>query len=511
MRVLCGTSVGAHPLARVVDSLVGMALWLRGTEVDLLLCDKALPACEVCGYVEFPDPAEFVRHGPRKRLCDPCFAAGATYYAPLPLPLHRYTDFVAKAERAGFLARTADWDVDTCFTFVDDGLRLGEQARAGVLRFFGKADLSSEPDELVTSVARRYAAGALVAARVGERLLDSVRPDVLVGHHGVYVPQGVLGEVARRRGVRVVNWGAAYRDRTIIVSHGDTYHRTFLTEPTESWGDRPLDAAQESLLLEYLAQRRLGRGDWSWVTPDAALRPAMQERERLIRELELNPELPTFGLLTNVLWDAQLYYSGHAFDDMLDWLWTTLDHFVEHPDRQLIVRIHPHEVKHGNRQPVGPEIERRYATLPPSIRVIPHDHPYNTYALMELCDAVLIYGTKTGVELAPFGMPVVVAGDAWMRGKGLTHDVATREEYRRLLDRLPELRQLDEATTARARQYAYHYFFRRSIPLESLDAEAGEPTLRVESLDDLRPGRDPGLDVVCRGILDGAPFEHDGG
>jgi hypothetical protein len=511
LRVLCATSVGSHPLARVVNGLVGMALWLRGTEVELLLCDGTLPACEVCSYGDFPDPTEFVERGPQPRLCRPCFGAGVSHYEPLPLPLLRYSRYVAAAEREQVLAQTIDWTLQTCFTFDEDGLRLGEQVRAALLRFFGKADLSSEPEDLVLATARRYAAGALVAARVAERLLEHLRPDVLVAHHGVYVPQGVLGEVARRRGVRVVNWGAAYRDRTIIVSHDDTYHRTFLTEPTDTWSDRPLDAAQEAQLMEYLGQRRLGRGDWSWVTPDAALRPTMQEREHLIAELELDSDLPTFGLLTNVLWDAQLYYAGHAFDDMLDWLWTTIDHFVERDDRQLLVRVHPHEVKQGNRQPVGPEIATRYATLPRNIRVIPYDHPYNTYALMDLCDAVLIYGTKTGVELAPFGVPVVVAGDAWIRGKGLTHDVATREEYRRLLDRLSELEPLDEATTARARQYAYHYFFRRSIPLASLDADAGEPTLRISSLDDLRAGSDPGLDVVCRGVLDGAPFEYDGG
>ncbi len=52
-----------------------------------------------------------------------------------------------------------------------------------------------------------------------------------------------------------------------------------------------------------------------------------------------------------------------------------------------------------------------------------------------LCDAVLIYGTKTGVELSSRGIPVVVAGEAWVRGKGhhrSTH--APQEEYFGILD-----------------------------------------------------------------------------
>ena len=82
---------------------------------------------------------------------------------------------------------------------------------------------------------------------------------------------------------------------------------------------------------------------YTWITPEAALRGEVQEREQLVDELGLDPTLPIVGLLTNVLWDAQLYYESQAFPDMLEWLWTTIDYFVEHPGLQLIVRIHPHE------------------------------------------------------------------------------------------------------------------------------------------------------------------------
>jgi hypothetical protein len=507
-RVLCATSVGGAALTRTVDSLVGMGLWLRGAEVEFLLCDAALPACEVCTYA-LPGPERFAEDGPQAGLCDSCFPVGAAFLDPLPILVRRYSDSISQAEIAELRERAATFSVDECFRFEEDGLALGEQTRASVLRFFGKAQIHDEPAWLVEAAARRYAAGALVAARVGERILEDFAPDCIVAHHGVYVPQGVLGEVARRAGVEVVNWGPSYRNTTVIYSHENTYHRTLISEPAALW-EEPLSTAQEERLLAYLEARRRGRGDWKWVTPEAALRPEMQEQEQLWRELDLDRDLPVFGALTNVLWDAQLYYEGHAFTDMLDWLWATLDHFVERPDRQLIVRIHPHEVKSGNRQPVGPEIEKRYGTLPPTIKIVPHDSSYNTYALMGLCRAVLIYGTKTGVELAPYGMPVVVGGDAWIRGKGLTIDISSRDEYTRVLDRLTELEPLGAETVARARRYAYHYFFRRMIPLSSLDPEAGGPELRIDALEQLLPGGDPGLDVICDGIVRRRPFVFDG-
>ncbi len=261
--------------------------------------------------------------------------------------------------------------------------------------------------------------------------------------------------------------------------------------------------------MAFLGIRRRGEGDWRWVTPEAALRREEQERTDLVAELGLDPGRPIVGALTNVLWDAQLYYEGHAFEDMLEWLWATIDFFAARPDQQLLIRIHPHEVKHGNRQPVGPELARRYPELPENIHVVGHDSPLNTYALMALCRSVLIYGTKTGVELTPLGQPVIVAADAWIRGKGLTLDASTKQEYTALLERAASLPPLDDDTVARARRYAFHYFFRRMIPLSSLEADRDEVTFSITSLDDLSPGNDPGLDVICAGILDGEEFVFD--
>jgi hypothetical protein len=506
-RVLHATSVGGHSVAPVLDSLVAMALWLRGADPHFLLCDSALPACELAQYTNV-EPSVFVERGPRP-LCGACFARGTDWLAPLPPPLHRYGDFSRDESQATALQRVAGWTVEDCFTFVEQGLRLGEQARANTIRYFGKADLSTEPQGLVTGVARRYAAGALVTAAVAQQAIEQIEPDVVVAHHGIYVPQGVIGEVARRAGVRVVNWGTSYRDRTAIFSHGDTYHRTFLHDAAELW-DVPLTAEAEQELLEFLALRRRGEGDWQWVTPEAALRRVEQDEQALREQLALDPAKPTVGLLTNVLWDAQLYYEGHAFADMLDWLWFTIDFFASHPELQLLIRIHPHEIKAGNRQPVGPELARRYPELPSNIRVVAYDDPANTYALMDLCSAVLIYGTKTGVELAPFGKPVVVAADAWIRGKGLTHDVSSRDEYAAALGAVGDAAPLDEATIARARRYAYYFFFRRMIPISSFEPGRANLELAIRSLADILPGRDPGLDRICRGILDGEEFVFDG-
>jgi hypothetical protein len=327
----------------------------------------------------------------------------------------------------------------------------------------------------------------------------------VVSQHGIYVPQGLVGEVARKEGVRVVNWNVAYRKRRFIWSHGDTYHRTIMNEPCANWEDVPWTPRLEADAMAYLESRREGSRDWIWFHE----RP-VEDVAEIQRRLGVDFSRPCVGMLTNVMWDAQIHYPANAFANMLDWALRTIEYFERRPDLQLIIRVHPAELRGTlpSRQPILAEIRRYYPRLPANVFVIGPESNISTYATMLQCDAVIIYGTKTGVELASQGVPVIVAGEAWIRGKGLTLDASSPEDYFRILDSLPLGRRLDAATVERARKYAYHFFFRRMIPVElTRPHKRWAPfLLDVERLDQCRPGGSAGLDVICDGIVTGREF-----
>jgi hypothetical protein len=173
----------------------------------------------------------------------------------------------------------------------------------------------------------------------------------------------------------------------------------------------------------------------------------------------------------------------------------------------LVIRVHPAEItaELPSRQLVVEEIDKAFPILPPNIFVISPESKMNTYALMDNCNSVVIYGTKTGVELTSFGIPVIVAGEAWIRNKGITIDPESQRDYFKILDRLPFNDRMSEEQKQRARKYAYHFFFRRMIPVEVVRPTDGNPSfvLAVENLAELLPGKNPGLDVICNGILSG--------
>jgi hypothetical protein len=506
VKVLFGTDVGGYLNGTIPEAALAAALTLRGHDVHMLLCDGVLPACMECTYVQIDDD-DMVAKGPQGSLCNFCHATGTRSVAGLDVTLHRFSENLSPQDRAEARALAAASVVETVADLEVDGLRLGEHALAGTLRFFARATLDGEPQAL--PILRRYVEAAVITARVAQSLLRRERFDVVVFHHGIYVPQGILGEVCRAEGVRVVNWNPAYRSRSFIFSHGDTYHHTLMDEPTEVWESQGWDDAREAELMTYLRSRWEGTEDWIWFHE----RP---QTDITAIEAELGVDFgakPTIGLLTNVMWDAQLHYPANAFPTMRDWVLETVEWFAAHPELQLVVRVHPAEITGWlpSRQLVVDELRHSLPSLPPNVFLAGPESHVSTYQAMLACDSVIIFGTKTGVELTSLGVPVIVAGEAWIRGKGVTTDISSREQYFRVLADLPVGRRMDPDLVRRAKQYAYHFFFGRMIPLEFMEPSGVDiPVYRaaVPDVAALAPGASRGLDVIVEGIVRGTPFVY---
>jgi len=502
-RVLMATSIGSYAHAATLESVLAAALTFRGAEVHALLCDGAMTACAECDASLYPDLAQFAEHGPSRDLCRNCVSPAERVYAQLGIKVHKYSEWLTEEDRAEArrIATTIPFAEIESFTL--DGLVIGEHAHAGALRFFATGALDDEP--MAEPIVRRYLESALRVAFATRRLLRSIQFSSTVFTHGIYVPWGIVGEVARQEGVHVSTWNVAYRKRRFIFSHDNTYHHTLMNEPREHWENLALSEQQERELMHYLSSRRDGLFDWI-----VFHRPKTDDPKELPSLLGLDPSKPVIGLLTNVSWDAQLHYPANAFDSMLDWLIQTCRYFEDRRDLQLLIRVHPAEISGfpPSRQPVLGELRKVIPQLAANIVVVPPESELSTYALMSLCNSVIIYGTKTGVELTSRGTPVIVAGEAWIRNKGLTCDASSPEEYFRILDRLPFPSRLDAAMMARARRYAYHFFFNRMIPLPFIEPHAGNSIyrLRLNSVRHLLPGESPGLDTICNGILKRTPF-----
>ena len=500
-KVLIASSVGGYSGLNTLESMLAVALTLRGAQVHMLLCDKHLPACYMSNMSKFPEQAEFAKHG-SKDLCNGCFEPGYKVYKPLGLPIHRHSKLISREELRMARRLSADVPFSEIPEYRLDGIAVGDEAMASALHFFARGNLASDSEPYGEAILRRYFLASVLSMYEIRRLLKMHSFSCVFFHHGVYVPHGLFSQVCRQENVRNVSWSPAYRKQTFIFSHHDTYHHTMQSEPTAYWEKVPWSPEMENEIVDYLKSRRYGTRDWITYQDNTE-----EDLSIIAAEVGVDFSKPCIGMLTNVLWDAAVNYPANAFTNMVEWALQTVRYFMHRPDLQLIIRAHPAEVQHPirSRQLIVDEINRAFPKLPANIFIIPPEKTINTYAVMSQCDSVIIYATKTGLELTCMGIPVVVAGDAWARNKGITLDASSPEEYFKVLDQLPLGKRLAESVIQRARKYAYHFFFRRFIPLPYL-MPPWPYTLELSGVYDLLPGRSVGLDVVCDGILKGEEF-----
>lgn len=502
-KILIATSTGSHWAMSGFESVLAAALRLREAHVEALLCDGILPACQECDLRLFP--GDLLLKENTHPLCKTCFSPAHKMFSELTIPVLAYSEWLLEDDRIEIemiLRHTSDSEINQLSW---RGIAVGEHASAGALRFFGRGNLSGE--KYGVAISRQYLRAALFTTAILQHLLKINHYDAVVFHHGIYVPQGIIGDVCRQQNIPVINWHPAYRSRTYLFSHGDTYHKTMIDESCDQWENIHLDDKKDKMVMHYLESRRLGSHDWISFKHNNSF-----SRSDIIK-LGLDPHKPIIGLLTNVMWDAQLHFRHNAFSSMQEWLFFTVDYFIRRLDLQLLIRIHPAEVSGGvpSRQGAEDEIRARFSTLPSNICIVGAHSPLDTYALMQECDTVLVYGTKMAIELPCWGLPVIVAGEAWARGKGFTIDVLSEQEFHQLLESLPLKKLLDKEKIKRARQYAYHLFFRRMIPVQFARrfSRLVPFAYDISSIDMLMPGKDKGLDVICDSILTGKPFIYE--
>lgn len=503
-----GYSFPSDASRMALESILAKSLQLRGAQIVSLSCKKALPACEWNCYGNHS--LSIGNYGPRMfsktklDKCNLCTRYNSNLYKQLNIPQISFSDFIEPGDLQRLSQIVDAQSYKSYDDFVYKGIKVGEHARSSVMRSLLRGTL--EDDAYTRWLYRRYLISALFITELTERIFAAIRPERVIAVHGIYVTHGTICEIARKHNIPVVVYGIPYRQGTVWLSHDDTYHRTLVTEPTSLWENLSLTPEQERHLDSYLDSKRAGGRDYVNYHPNP-----LENRKKIIEELDLNPNKPIISLFTNVIWDAQIYYKYNAFENIIDWLLQTIRYFSYRPELQLVIRVHPAEVKGGipTNQPIISEIKKYIEIFPKNIKIVPPESNVSSYTLAEMSQAALIYGTKTGLEIAIRGIPVIVAGETFNRGKGFTYDVGSSKQYFSLLDRITNLPRNSPEMISRAKKFAYHLFFRRMIdfPLLQFDAYTFRGTkLKFQHLEDLLPGNNRNLDIICKGILNGSPF-----
>lgn len=508
-----GYGLGAH--FQKIEPVTMMALHVRGCSITSLFCDMALPACEfnIAGNNRPPASNQYLPGITKKaitHLCARCANNVRATYCNLPVDLASYKEFLTDQDYAKALQIAKTVPFEEFRSWELNGVAIGEEAFSSVLRatFCGEIPDSAESRRLV----ERYLYAGILMTWLTERAFKAKRPDRIVLIHGVYLTHGIASKVACKLGIPlIVIGGGGIRKDTVVACHHETYHRQLVNEDNSVWENHSLTENERQSVLTYARNKReAGAGvDYFNYHPNP-----INDFDKLIDLLKIDKSRPIISIYTNVLWDAQIFYSENAFSNMLTWLFETIEHLGKNQGVWGVIRIHPAEKKGGapTNQPIMDVIKRKYKTLPQNIRIISPESDISSYVLAEHSKAAIIYGTKMGLEIALMGVSLIVCGESFSRNKGYGIDINSRDEYFELLKTVDTLSFSTSETQERAIRYAHYLYFRKmlDIPLGNFSAskDPANNANQITNLEDLSPGHFPGLDVLCDGIIDLKPLHH---
>lgn len=497
--ILLATSSGFYNPALNIDFLLKEKLLVKGYSVYSLLCDKFLPACHLCEIFTYSDTTKFIKEGPQNK-CQFCYATGKYFYDNLDFKLLNYSQFVTEKELSEANKLVLDCKtIEDLFKLEFRGVKIGEQIRAAVIRFYAKIDLQTESSSF--EIGKKYAIAAIYTVSSIQRIIKDFKITKVILHHGVYVPQGVIVDVCKKLNIDVVCWHPSYRKLTFIFSKGDTYHRTLLDEKDEYLKHCNFETNEYEKIEKYLESRKEGGGDWIHFNR----KPLLLDRNQFTAKYNIDRSKKIFVLYTNVLWDAQLHYKQNIFANMLEWIYFTIENLPK--NAYLIIRIHPAEVT-GNipsRQKVYDELLRKYKDIPPNVIIIQPYEKMSSYDLSFYSDVVLIYASKISIELsAMLDKPVMVIGEAFIKNKNLVFEVRSQDEYKVLLENI--IGQENTFSRKNAIWYAYYFFLKRMIYLGNvIEYKSGKSEFSIR----IRKGvlksgvfqQDENLNAIVDGIL----------
>ena len=492
-RILMGPSFSIYPPCFVHDRILSCALQLRGAEIIPIYCDAAQSVeCNVYGG-NWTSGMSFAE------ACMTCVRQSQRLWRDHPHQGIRLSSHLSREDHEAIARQIEALADDTWHAFESDGLPFGRWACDILVNNYLVGDHRRIPD--AERLGRAHLRNLLLLNRAYERIIDNMKPDRIVANDSYYGMWAILQELAARRGIPFYSHWSGTRPNAWCYAMNDASMNLDFRAPWPSFSAQPMAYEQIRAVETWLEERTSGKG----LLLDVATVGAHQVEGFDLSRLQGRP---TALLAANLIWDLSALNKQVVFADMMDWIAETIRWFGKHPEFNLIVKPHP-----GEMNPAIPEtVERvnlalheRGVTIPDNVVLLTPKSRCSVYDLFPLTTVGLVHTTTAGVEMVARGIPVITSARSPFRGFGFTTDPESKDEY---FDALARFLAGEQGDRVAMRDLAYKYIlfnmFHYYMRLDIMDFAFGqEPVLRVNTLDDVLPGKRPCLDYAVESILEG--------
>lgn len=438
--VLIVSSVALFTDHIITEYLLAKELLRQGCDVKLFFCDKKMPICHAhdrysCGTVSKNKILKKANN-----ICDAC--------------------------SGNLLAINTNSDINIEYFINSSNTEslpndYEEDVISGGIRYLASSNLDLPQKNLIFPL---YRNAAKVAFDSFSSILEKTKPDLVIGHHGIYVPQGILNKVCKKKNISYYSWHFGYRKSTLIFSKGNTYHK----ELGSCSNYNEIKNNELRKIDDYLEKRRIGKDDWIHFNRNPKSHKAINNKER-----------SKIIFYSSVDWDAALHFNENVYESQFDFVTHLIESARKNREHDYIIRVHPAEAT--GMHPSYTKLDRFIKKLSPpeNLKVIPSYDTTSSYELAQSCNVAIVYNTKLGIELTSMGIPTIVAGESWVRDRGFTFDINSKEDLEKYLKNIKGLI-MDQKMIKDAKSFAYYFYFKRCIDVPELKSTGNKFYIDVD-------------------------------
>jgi hypothetical protein len=485
------------------EGTIANACQIRGATVEYVLCDGLLAECDT-HWDSFPDT-----NAPRPfHLCQSCQSRTKRNFASpeFNLPHQWLGEFVSESERL----RAFDWAQSLPHSEIHHasfmGYPLGEWVQSSMVSYFRQypPDMSNWR---VVNVYRGFIFSAAIVAIGLRNYLNKYSVESALLFNGRASITRVAFEIFRQLGIRVLTHETPFyqRGHLMVKPNARCWSIEPFTEFWLNWGHVPLARPALEMTLNWLKKRRYGQG-LSWYAFNNPYLRSLSVRN----ELNLSQDKRLLALFTSstdeTAGDPELQ---GPFESQSSWVQDVISWVTDRNDVELVIRVHPHLAGTTGLGRAVDEFDfysRMKTELPDNIRIIMPDDSLNSYALMDVADICLSFGSSVGIEMAMLGKPVVLASRGFYECGSQILTVDSKESLPEMLEKSlqpPSSREIRRE----AFRLAYYYVFKFELPFPLVSmVDVMNANLNYSSSKALAPGKDDTLDHICNYLIFGEPL-----
>ncbi|MBO8244224.1 hypothetical protein HA145_07005 [Prochlorococcus marinus XMU1411] len=361
------------------------------------------------------------------------------------------------------------------FNYEENNVRLGRNALSSTLRKLRIGSLNFENQQHIKEIEKNLLL-SLNSKVATERILNYIKPNLLIFIERGYSPSGELFDNALNMGINVIQYLSGPENNNLI----------FKSYNSKNKNDHPISIGKDTMKVlnnlkfdsqdqkKIIDKIKSNYEDGKWFNrQQLQLGKLIFSPDETRKLLKVEKGRKVAVIFSHILYDATFFYGNNIFEDYEKWLIETIKFAIDNTNLDWIIKVHPVNVWRSkmDKKPLEQleliSVKKHIGSLPSHVRFLHADSKVNTYSLFNLIDYGLTVRGTIGMELPCWGIPVVTAGTGRYSGNGFTIDPDDIKTYQQTLENIHNLSKLSKEEILRAQKYVYAVLYGKQIKTNS--------------------------------------------